>query len=268
MRLNTPQKLTVIFLIMLLVYWTGLQVSGVKTSPYNYLYSFLFGLPPLIGGLITIFTAPHWGGFKTNAGKGIFYTGLGLFLWGGGSMVWVFYYNFTLGVPVPYPSLADLGYAPGSFLYALGVFYLAKLSETRLHLVSKRGKLFVAVAPLVVGALSYYLFVTIARDGVLIIDGKAPIKIFLDIVYPLGDFIALTIVVLISGLSFPYMHGKYKFDIAATLAGISLMFIADVVFSYTTTVGTFYNGNFGDLLFTLSTSLLTFGILGFYTLKE
>ncbi len=46
------------------------------------------------------------------------------------------------------------------------------------------------------------------------------------------------------------------------------MFIADTIFSYTTTVGTYYNGNFGDLILTIGMFLLTFGVLGFYQLKE
>ena len=45
------------------------------------------------------------------------------------------------------------------------------------------------------------------------------------------------------------------------------MTIADAVFSYTTTVGTFYNGQFGDLLLTTGLFLLTFGALGFYKVK-
>ena len=46
------------------------------------------------------------------------------------------------------------------------------------------------------------------------------------------------------------------------------MFFADFIFSYTTTVGTFYNGNFGDLIFTVGLFLLSYGVLGFSKLKE
>jgi hypothetical protein len=45
------------------------------------------------------------------------------------------------------------------------------------------------------------------------------------------------------------------------------MFIADTIFSYTTTVGTYYNADFGDLILALGTFLISFGILGFYKLK-
>src|SRR3989344_1640310 len=261
MKLNTPQKITAGFFVLLLVFWMWLFLTGAKEGFYNYLYSFLFGLPPLVGGLISIFVSKLWGRFQSNVGKAVFFLGLGLFLWGCGSMVWVFYYNLTLSIPAPYPSLADLGYAPGSFLYSLGAYYLAKLSETSVQLKKPGAKLYAVLATVVVAVISYFLFVIVARGGVLVSDGSSPIKTFFDIVYPLGDFTALTIAVLISGLSFPYMHGKYKFDIAMVLLGLLMMFIADLIFSYTTTVGSFYNGNLGDLFFTLSTSLLTFGVL-------
>jgi hypothetical protein len=52
------------------------------------------------------------------------------------------------------------------------------------------------------------------------------------------------------------------------MLGLAVMFIGDAGFSYTTTVGTFYNANWSDLILTTGTFLLTFGVLGFYTLKE
>ena len=41
------------------------------------------------------------------------------------------------------------------------------------------------------------------------------------------------------------------------------MFIADSIFSYATTAGTFYNGEPGDLVLTLGLFFITYGILGF-----
>ena len=46
------------------------------------------------------------------------------------------------------------------------------------------------------------------------------------------------------------------------------MFIVDSLFSYTTTMNTYYNGSPVDLLFVSGLFLLTFGILGFYSARE
>ena len=209
-----------------------------------------------------------WNGLRSYIGKGIFFVSLGIFLWGSGSMVWS-YYNFFMNITAPYPSLADLGFAPSIFFYGLGAFYLSKITGAKFALRSSMtAKFFVTLAPIVLLILSYYILVTVARGGILFSQDEALLKIILDVTYPLGDFVGLTIAIVISGLSFNYMGGRYTIDTISILLGLAVMFVADFIFSYTTTVGTFFNGNFGDLIFTLGLFLLSFGVLGFSRLKE
>lgn len=266
-KLNIPQKVCLAFLVFLFVFWILLFGSGTKIGFYNYLYSFLFGLIPLIGGAAAMMRAHVWGGLKSAIGRAVFFIGLGVFFWGSGEMMWS-YYNFFLGIPAPYPSLADIGFAPSIFFYGLGAIYLSKATGAKFGLRNPYAKIFVSVTPLIIFVLSYYILVIIARGGILVPQGETPLKTFFDLAYPLGDFVSLTIAVLISGLSFRYLGGRYLLDIAAILAGLGVMFIADSVFSYTTTVGTYYNGNFGDLLLTIGLFFLTFGVLGFYSLRD
>jgi len=266
MELNTYQKVCLYFFIFLFIFWIFIHLFGLKDGFYNYSFSFLFGLIPFFSGIIAMSRYKVWGGFKSAVGKAVFFIGLGIFLWGCGEIIWS-YYNFFLNVPAPYPSLADLGFAPSIFFYGLGTFYLSKATGAKFGLRNKYAKIFVTITPLLVLSLSYYLLVIVARGGVLIPEGETSLKILLDIMYPLGDFVALTLAIIISGLSFKYLGGKYFMDIYAILLGLGVMFIADTIFSYTTTVGTFYNANFGDLILALGTFLLSFGILGFYKLK-
>ena len=268
MRINFYQKICLAFYIFLVIFWVWLYSTGSKEGFYNYLYSFLFGLIPLIGGLVAMINAKVWGGLKSAVGKAVFYIGLGLFCWGSGETIWS-YYNFFLGEPAPYPSLADLGFAPSIFFYGLGAIYLSKATGAKYGLKNAVAKLFVIIAPFILLAISYYLFVVVARGGVLVPEGETPLKIILDIAYPLGDFVALTVSVVVSGLSFRYLGGRFIVDIISILLGLAVMTWGDAVFSYTTTVETFYNGQFGDLLLTTGLFLLTFGILGFsQRLKE
>ena len=116
---NTFQRFLALYLLGLIIYWIILQQSGLKTSNYNYLYSTLFSLVPLIGGIIGMVKAGIWGRFKSAIGKSVFFFGLGLFLWGAGSMVWS-YYNFVAKNALPYPSFADLGFAPSIFFWGVG----------------------------------------------------------------------------------------------------------------------------------------------------
>ncbi|MBI3250610.1 MAG: hypothetical protein HYZ61_02030 [Candidatus Andersenbacteria bacterium] len=267
MNLNTPQKISLAFYIFLLIFWVALFFTNTTEGFYNYFYSFLFGLIPLIAGIVAIFSAKRWGGVKTAIGKAVFFVGLGILFWGAGEMIWS-YYNFFLGVPAPYPSVADLGFAPSIFFYGLGAFYLSKVTGAKYGLRSKTAKVFVTIAPFAILAASYYLLVVVARGGVLVPEGETPLKIVLDIAYPLGDFLSLAVAVIISGLSFQYMGGRHTGDIVAILLGLGVMFLGDTAFSYATTVGTYYNANWGDLLLTTGTFLLSLGVLGFYKLKE
>lgn len=267
MNLNGPQKVSVTFMAVLAVFWVALFVTSTTEGFYNYLYSFLFGLTPLIAGVVAMLSSKRWGGLGTAIGKAVFFIGLGIFFWGAGEMIWS-YYNFFLGVPAPYPSVADIGFAPSIFFYGLGAFYLSKVTGAKFGLRNKPAKFFVTLAPFIILAISYYILIVVARGGVLVPEGDNALKALLDVVYPLGDFLALTIAVIISGLSFKYMGGRHTYDIVAILLGLGVMFVADSVFSYTTTVGTYYNGNWGDLLLALGTFLLSFGVLGFHKLKE
>lgn len=267
MRLTIFQIGCSLFYLLILVFWVLLYLSGSKEGFFNYLFSFMFGLIPLVGGAIAMKNAQYWGGLKSSVGKAIFFIGLGLFCWGSGETIWS-YYNFFLGEPAPYPSLADLGFAPSIFFYGLGTMFLAKATGAKYGLRNSFAKLFVLFALIVVSALSYYLLVSVARAGVIVPEGETTLKAFFDIAYPLGDFLSLIIAVIVSGLSFKYLGGRYLYDIISILSGLAVMTFADAVFSYTTTLGTFYNGQFGDLLLATGLFLLTFGVLGFYKLKE
>ncbi len=262
MNINVYQKVCLAFLVFLFIFWVLLFSSGTKTGFYNFLYSFLFGLIPLVGGFFALLKSKMWGGFKSAVGKAVFFLGLGLLLWGLGETIWS-YYNFFLSEPAPYPSLADLGFAPSIFFYGLGAVYLSKATGAKFGWRHKNAKVLTVIAVLFLVIISYYVLVEVARGGVVVPDGETPLKTVLDIVYPLGDFLALAISVVISGLSFKYLGGKYKNDIYAILLGLGVMFIADSIFSFTTTAGTFYNGSFGDLMLTLGLFFITFGTLGF-----
>jgi hypothetical protein len=263
MSLTLPQKLALVCYLLVTLFWGWIHYSGLTEGTYNYLYSFLFGLIPFIGGVVAIGLSSVWGGTKSAIGKAVLFIGLGVFLWGCGENIWS-YYNFVINVAAPYPSLADIGFAPSIFFYGIGAIYLTRATGARFALRSHPwAKWFAFLAFVAVTLLSYYILVIVARGGVLVPEGETMTKAFLDVVYPLGDLLAAVLAVIISGLSFPYLGGRYRIDIYAILAGLAVMFIADSIFSYTTTIGTYYNANFGDLILSTGTFLITFGVLGF-----
>lgn len=264
--LTKGQKIVAIYFFVLVVYWVVLNFSGKTESTWNYLYSFLFSLTPLLGGLVGADYARFWGFTKSAIGRAILYTSLGLFSWGAGSMIWS-YYNFFLNVPAPYPSISDVGFIGSIPLWMVGIINLSKATGAKFGLRHIRGRFFILAVPILVISVSYYLLVIIARDGFITNTEEGILKVFFDLAYPISDVVILTTALIIFGLSLNYFGGKYKVSILAILFGFFFMYIADFIFSYTTTQGTFYNGSFGDLIFTIALSLLTFGLLGFNQLK-
>lgn len=264
MTLNGYQKACLATFVALVAYWATLYATGTTEGPYNSLFIFLYGLIPLVGGLVAIFGIKAWGGFSTVLGKGLFMIGLGLFLWGVGESVWA-YLDFFQGIDVPYPSLADLFFAPSIVLYVTGPIFLAQTTGAGLGWKSAFGKIFSILAPAAILGLSYYLFV---GDAAALLEDGVSLKTVLDIAYPLLDFVALSVAVIVSGLSFKYLGGAYKYDIISILAGLAAMFVADWILAYTSDIGAAYSGDFGDLAFTVGMFLLTFGALGFAKLKQ
>jgi hypothetical protein len=262
---NTYQKIFTIFFGLLVVFWAGLYLSHTNSGDFNYWFSFLFGLIPLFGGLIGMARSVIWGGLKSTMGKAIFFISLGLFLWGFGESIWS-YYNFFKGVPAPYPSLADLGFAPSIFFWIIGAYYLAKTSGALFSLRKNTWAKVLAVGiPLILLIPSYYIQVHIARGGTIVPQGETSLKTVLDIAYPFGDFLALIFAALVFTLSYKYAGGFYRRAVVAVLLGLFMMYCGDSIFSYTTTKGTYYNADWGDLLLALGQFLMTYGILSFAT---
>src|SRR3989344_4139272 len=140
MILNVYQKVLVGFFVLLMIFWVIIFIQGTKDGFNNYLYSFLFGLMPLTAGAISMWRSRVWGGFKSAIGKAMFFIGLGILLWGVGETIWS-YYNFFLGIPAPYPSFAEIGFAPSIFFYSLGTIYLAKATGAKFGLRNPLAKL-------------------------------------------------------------------------------------------------------------------------------
>jgi hypothetical protein len=243
MQLTIAQKIIFGILAVLIIFWLLLTLTHTTFGFYSYLYSFLMCVIPLYGGIIAILSAERWQGMN-------------------GKLVWS-YYNFFVGVAAPYPSLADVGFVPSTFFYCAGVVYLLRAAGADAGLGQRFAKAFIVVASIAMLALSYYLLVIVAKRGELITRGDPFLKSLLDIAYPVGDFISLTVAVVLSGLSFKYLTREYRTGVMMLLFGLATMFAADLVFSYTTTRMTYFNGDLGDLIFTIGTFLLSFGVLAF-----
>jgi hypothetical protein len=261
---SLPNKAKIIlgFYLLVVVYWAIMYFGDFRDTQISYFYQFVFGLIPLLGGISGLFNAKKWGGFGSKLGRSLTLISIGIISWGLGQMVWSFYTIFGID-SIPYPSFADLGYITAVPFWLAGMVYLSKATGAKYGLRKAVSKVLVVVVPLVIAAMSYYLLIVVARGGAIFPEIETSVvfaKVILDIGYPMGDVLILTVSLLVFGLSAGYLGGRYKYPIYALLFGFVVMYFADFSFSYTTNAETYYNGHWVDLLFPSAMALLAFGV--------
>lgn len=264
MNFSKESKIVFLYYLLIVVYWAVLYFQGIKEQPVNYYYQVAEGFIPIVGGIWGMMKSKKWGFLKSKVGAGVFYISLGIFSWGVGQMLWSVYYNLIQHTEVPYPSLADVGFIMAIPFWVIGIVYLSKATGARFSLKHMHGKILLFIIPLLAMIASYFLLIVVARGGVIDF-AEGGLKLAFDIAYPLGDLIILTFALVVYGLSFNYLGGRYKFPIIIIIAGFVLMYFSDFSFSYTTTLGTYYNGHWVDLMFPTVMMLLSCGVNGFDT---
>lgn len=255
---NNRNRILGLFYLALVLWWLSLYFRHVENTTENYLYSLIYGLIPLIWGIIGLRIAKDWGGFTSTMGRSVLFLSLGLCTWGIGNLVFA-YYNLALDVEVPYPSVADYIFVLSFPLWLLGIAHLSKISGAYFSLRQLGGKIALLAIPLVAILSSYFLLFEVARGGQIDTTGDLE-KLVFDVAFPIGDALILALGLMLYGLSLKYLGGKFKLPIIITLIGFGFAYITDFSYSYTTSLGTFFVGNWVDLLYTTTFFFLALGI--------
>ena len=243
---------------VMLVWWVSIFSRNLIDTRENYFFGLAIGVLAVIGSVVGLLKSNQWGFLKSALGKSIFFLSIGVLTWGIGTIIFA-YYNFYLSVAVPYPSMADVAYIFSWPLWTIGMVYLSRAMGIQYRLKKIGGKLFLFIIPLIIILASYYLLVTVARDGVIDFSGGG-LKLFFDLAYPIGDVVILTGAVLIYGLSLNHLGGVFKYPILLIIFGFVLNYFSDFSFSYTTTNGSFYVASWVDLLFNTTFFVLSLGL--------
>jgi len=249
-----------LYYLFLVAWWVELLVTHSVNLQQNYLYAFSFALIPMAGGIFGLINSKRWGFLSSITGKSTFYIALGLISWSLGQIIFSFY-NIFLNVEIPYPSFADVAFIISWPLWGVGIFHLGRVTGAKFAFKSHAGRYMSLALSAVAIVFSYYLLIVVARGGVFDFTDSSAIKIFFDLFYPFADIVVLNLVMVVYGLSFKYLGGKFKFAINTIFLGILCNYFADFSFSYTTTLQTFYSGNWVDLLFTTAMFLLSLGLV-------
>jgi len=256
--LNSFSKIILTIFLVLVVWWMFIAVRGLENTNENYWYGIVEGLLPFIAAFFGLANARQWGGFKSVMGKAVTLLSAGLLTWGIGTIIFG-YYNIVLKVPVPYPSLADAFYIISWPLWAMSMIYLSRATGVQFQLRTLVGRAILFLIPIAVIIGSYYVLVVVARQGTLGFTENL-LTNFLNLAYPIGDIVILTITILIYGLSFKYLGGFFKWACIIVLAGFVLNYIGDFLFVYRTTKEIYFVADFVDFVYTIAFFCLSFGV--------
>lgn len=259
-NINLLQKILTGYFIFLIIFWIILNIYIHQQSLWGHIISLFYSFIPFSGGLVGVLRSSSWGFAKSNIAKAIFFISAGSLSWSIGNIVWA-YYNLILQIELPYPSWADLGFAPTYPLWLIGTIFLSKATGTKFELSKRRNKLFLLVIPLVITALSYYFLFFIVKRS---FEAETFLRLFFDMYYPTMDIIILTLATIIFGISVNFFGGKYKLSLFSILLGYIFLYSADFTFSYLTSTNQFYTGGFDDMLFMLGFYFISWGTLSFY----
>ncbi len=244
--------------------WLYMRVGNPSgTSSIGNYFALSLSITPFLAGCFGFAIARGWGGTKSLLGKAILALSNGLVLWSLGNFIWA-YYNLVQHVEAPYPSTADVGYGLGVLFWILSTIYIGRALGVPL-LLKKRPKLqwLAAIVAAASVALSYYLFINVARGGDLGFQTDDLLKVFFDLYYPLTDICALLVISSVFMVAGRYIGGSLRPPILAILFGVFSSYIYDLTFSYATTKGTYTNGQFTDIFLLIATVALSFAIAMF-----
>ena len=162
---------------------------------------------------------------------------VGMTLWFLGELSWAVY-TFFLSVEVPYPSIADIFWLGGYIPLLIALFVYSRLFAS---VLANRKKALIAALIIILGVLVSAALI------VPIMGVEEDVATFIiDLAYPLLDIALLSMALV--GLAIFQKGGLGKSWLWIIL-GIMLNVAGDMVFSYTTAQGTYYNGHLSELLF-------------------
>ncbi len=246
---------TAVFLFSGLFLWWMILTAANGTDEAKGLWGAAYQVVALWGGVWGLLIAKTWGGMKSIMGRAITAFSIGLLLQVFGQSVFSFY-NLVASVEMPYPSLADVGFFGSIPFYAYGIFNLARASGIKISLKSASNKLQAVIIPLVILGLSYLYFLKGYE-----FDWSAPIRVFLDFGYPLGQAFYVAMALLTYLLSKKTLGGIMKNKVLFILLALAIQYLADYNFLYQAYAGTWGVSAYGDVIYLVAYFLMALGLI-------
>lgn len=250
-------KLLLFIFVVMLVMVILAELLSLRETSFNHVVSLILAFIPNVGFIAGIMRMRQWGGSKSVIGRSLLFISLALLTWAIGSYIWSFY-NFFLHIEAPYPSWADAAYSQFAWLVGVGLILLVNFTCVK-NESSAVGRIYFFCIPILMAIITYY-FIFLQLHGGTIWQTDEPLKVFVDLYYPLSDVVILTIIIITAGLQLNFLGERLRLPVTLLITGLIFNYVADFYFSYDTTVGSYYVGGPADILFGWAMFVLSLGV--------
>lgn len=234
-------------------------------SPDSYLFDLFtdtYGVIAAVGGIIGLIISFKWGGVNSIVGRSIFLFSLGLIFHFLGQISFAAY-RAIYQVDVPYPSFGEIFYFGSIPIYIYATWLIGEAAGVKYKLKVFKYQLISAMVVLGMVGASYYLFISqydfSEYDWVLI---------FLEIGYPVGQAIYVSLAILALLLSKSLLGGVMRDKVVLVLWALIIQYIADTHFTYEALNETLYAGGLNDYLYIISYFIMAVALYKFKKLPE
>ena len=243
-----------------LIWWTLLYIkfngdtNFINTSVWPDVYNLM-----AIWGVWWGFKATQrFGGIKKILGRTTAFFTLGLLLQSFGQITFSIYFNF-FGIEVPYPSLADIAYLGSPILYLIGLATLSRTLGVTQNLNNMRRGPIILLTSL---GILIFSGLAIGLGTTYVFDWNEPLRIVLDLAYPLVEGLCLMLIFSILLNQTIYL----QLNRTLLMVGVALFtqYSADMLFTYLAANELWHGGSPGELLYLIAYFLMASALIGFH----
>ncbi len=246
--------LFILFFLWRIVLYFG--PSGFEGEIYlpSFAWGATYNVLALFGAISGFIISKSWGGYKSVLGRAIQIFSVGLFLQSVGQII-SSYYLFTTN-EIPYPSYGDLGFFGSVIFYIYGTKQLARLAGVKINLKSFSEKILAILIPSVGLIASYLIFL---KDHAL--DWSNPLSVLLDLGYPLGQALYVSIALLVFLFSRDVLGGIMRRPIFLFILALVAQYISDFTFLYQVSRELYIPEGINDLMYFISYFLMAISLI-------
>lgn len=257
LSLRNPAILFVLFLFAILCIWwlvLHLCIQNVSSEALQ-LWGASYQILAWFGAIMGLVYSRRWGGLKSMVGKVMLAFSFGLIFQSFGQTTYSLYV-YALHMPIPYPSIGDVGFFGSIPFYFYGAFLLAKIAGAKAVLRSYSHQLLAIVVPIALLCLSSFFFL----QG-YVFDNTQPLKTFLDFGYPLGQALYVSMALLAFLLSRNILGGMMRLPLLFFILALISQYLSDFTFLYEASKDIYYSGSFVDFMYMFSYLIMSIALI-------